>query len=231
MTISRSETTMSSSGFGSTYRPPIVFDIETCGIDDARQYIDLPAAPANYKDPEKIQVYIDEKFQELILRAALDPDLARIVCLGLQTTDRQIVLVAKDEEDERTLLTDFWRLVGDGPDQAPLVGFGILGYDLRVLLRRSLYLDVRTPAVLIDKYRHPGVIDLMDELSFHGAEKFHTLDFYVRRFHLGPFDEDIKGSAVPALVAIGAWPEVMKHCETDVQKIVALARRVGVVRV
>jgi hypothetical protein len=221
----------SSSGFGATYRPPLVFDIETCGIDDARQYIDVPNAPANYKDPEKIQVYIDEKFEELILRAALDPDLARIVCLCWQSGTDLMSIVAKDEEDERLLLSSFWDAVGSGPDQAALIGFGILGYDLRVLLRRSLYLDVKTPPVLIDKYRHPGVIDLMDELSFHGAEKFHTLDFYVRRFHLGPFEEDIKGSAVPALVAIGAWPEVMKHCETDVRKIVALARRIGVVRV
>jgi hypothetical protein len=71
----------------------------------------------------------------------------------------------------------------------------------------------------------------MDELSFHGAEKFHSLDFYCKRFSLGPFPDDIRGSAVPALVAVGAWPEVQRHCEIDVAKIVALARRLGVVRV
>jgi hypothetical protein len=142
-----------------------------------------------------------------------------------------LTIVAKDEDEERQLLTAFWAAVGDGPDQAPLVGFGILGYDLRVLLRRSLYLDVRTPPVMTDKYRHPGVIDLLDELSFHGQEKFHSLEFYVRRFHLGPFEDDIKGSAVPALVAVGAWADVQRHCEMDLAKTIALAKRIGIHRI
>ena len=218
----------SSSGFGATYHPPVVFDIETCGIEDVRAYIETPAAPANYKDPEKIQVYIDEKTEELILRAALDPDLARIVCLCAQAGNEQLAVTAKNEDEERVLLTAFWQLVGAGPDQAPLVGFGILGYDLRVLLRRSLYLGVSAPPIMIDRFKHPGVVDLIDELSFHGAEKFHSLDFYVKRFNLGPFPDDIKGSSVPALIAVGAWPEVLRHCEIDVAKIVALARRMGV---
>jgi len=55
------EAVPSSSGLGATYRAPVVFDIETTSIDDARDYIEMPAAPANYRDPEKIQVYIDEK--------------------------------------------------------------------------------------------------------------------------------------------------------------------------
>jgi hypothetical protein len=222
--------TMSSSGVGATYRAPLVFDIETTSIGDADAYIEPPNAPANYKDPEKIRVYLDEKFQELIRNAALDPDLARVVCIGI--SDGGITTKgARDVEEEREMLQWFWDRVGHGPDQAQLIGFGILGYDLRVLLRRSLYLDVKAPPIAIDKYRHPGVIDLMDELSFHGGEKFHSLDFYVRRFCLGPFPDDIKGSTVPALVAVGAWQEIHEHCEIDVQKTVALARRMGVVRV
>jgi predicted PolB exonuclease-like 3'-5' exonuclease len=220
----------SSSGFGASYHAPVVFDIETSGITDAGDYVEMPVAPANYKDPEKIAVYIEEKFAENVQRAALDPDLARVVCLCAQSGNELLSIVAKDEEDERVLLTEFWKYVGAGPDQAQLVGFGILGYDLRVLLRRSLYLDVTAPPLLIDRYRHQGVIDLMDELSFHGQEKYHSLEFYVKRFKLGPFPDDIKGSTVPALVAVGAWPEVLRHCEIDLAKTVALARRTGVLR-
>jgi hypothetical protein len=223
--------TLSSSGVGATYRAPIVFDIETTSIGDCEAYIDVPNPPANYKDPEKIRVYVDERYQELIRSAALDPDLARVVCLSMMSGGVQQTMVARDVDEEQALLHAFWLAVAAGPEQATLVGFGILGYDLRVLLRRSLYLGVRTPPLAIDKYRHPGVIDLMDELSFHGGERYHSLDFYVKRFGLGPFPDDIKGSTVPALVAVGAWPEIQQHCEIDVQKIVALARRMGVVRV
>jgi predicted PolB exonuclease-like 3'-5' exonuclease len=230
---SLSETTQTAYGLGATYYPPVVFDIETCGIADVQAYLDTPQAPANYKDPAKIDLWVEEKTQELVGRAALDPDLARVVCLGAQIGSEptnRFTICARNETDEHDLLTEFWRLVGDGPNQAPLIGFGILGYDLRVLLRRSLYLEVKTPPVAIDRYRHAGVIDLLDELSFHGQEKFHSLNFYVKRFGLGPFPDEIKGANVPALIAVGAWPEVIQHCETDVAKTVALATRMGLLR-
>lgn len=219
------------SGFGN-YRPPLVFDIETAPILGAREYIEEPAAPANYKDPEKIAAYIEEKHGELVNRAALDPDLARVVCLAAQSSDdaEPICFAAKDEDDERALLNAFWARVGTGPDQATLIGFGILTFDLRVLLRRSLYLNAVRPATIaIDKYRHPGVVDLMDELSFHGAEKYHSLAFYVKRFGLGPFDDDISGASVGACIAVGDWASVTKHCCIDVQKETALAKRIGAI--
>src|SRR5262252_598507 len=162
------------SGFNAEYPLPLVFDIETASIADAGEYIEPPAPPSNYKDAEKIAAYVTEKHAELIARAALDPDLTRIVALGIQGGDEGAqVIIAADEDAERQLLCAFWERVGR--PAAPLVGFGILGYDLRVLLRRSLYLGVKAPRLQIDKYRHAGVIDLLDELSFHGAEKFHSL--------------------------------------------------------
>ena len=212
------------------YRMPLVFDIETAPILNASEYIDPPPPPANYKDPEKIEAYVAEKHADLIARAALDPDLARVVAVGMQVDGMAgpLVMIAKDEAGERDVLEQFWRRVGDGPDQAILIGFAILQYDLRVLLRRSLYLNVKAARVLIDKFRHPGVVDLMDILSFSGAEKFHSLNFYVKRFGLGPFDADITGSAIGLAVATGQWDVIEAHCKIDVAKTVALAKRMGV---
>lgn len=214
------------------YRPPMVFDIETAPIAGAREFVEAPTAPANYKDPDKIAAYIEEKHGELVQRAALDPDLARIVCVSWWTDASDDPeprwIIAKNEDGEADMLRTFWGAVGNGPDQATLIGFGILTFDLRVLLRRSLYLGVAPPSILIDKYRHPGVIDLMDELSFHGAERFHSLSFYVKRFGLGPFDDDMTGASVGLCVSLGDFDSVAKHCRLDVAKETALARRIGV---
>ncbi len=219
-------------GLGAHYRPAMVFDIETAPIQGARDYIDAPPAPANYKDPDKIAAYIEERHQELVDKAALDPDLTRIVCVAFMTDDDRSPssCIAKDEDGERELLRAFWRTVGTGPDMATLIGFGILTYDLRVLVRRSLYLGISPSSVLIEKYKHPGVVDLMDELSFHGAERYHSLNFYIRRFGLGPFDDDITGASVGTCIAVGDWETVEKHCRLDVRKELALAKRIGVLQ-
>lgn len=213
----------------------MVFDIETAPIAGAREFIEAPTAPANYKDPDKIAAYVEEKYEETVQRAALDPDLARIVCISWWTDASDdpgapgpLYLIAKDEAAETNILRTFWGAVGNGPDQATLIGFGILSFDLRVLLRRSLYLGVAPSAVQVDKYRHPGVIDLMDELSFHGAEKYRSLSFYVKRFGLGPFEDDITGASVGLRIAVGDWDSVARHCRIDVAKETALAKRIGV---
>lgn len=220
---------INASGYAN-YRAPVVFDIETAPVSGARDYIERPQAPSHYRDEEKIAAYIEEKHAELIDRAALDPDLTRVVCIARQSELEEVPLcgVARDEDEERALIAAFWLALGSGSDQATVVGFGILTYDLRVLMRRSLYLNVRTPHMSLDKYRHPGVIDLMDELSFHGGEKYHSLNFYVKRFGLGPFDDDITGASVGACIAVGDWDSVTRHCRIDVEKERALALRIGV---
>lgn len=215
-------------GLNAQYAPPFVFDIETAAIRGAREYLETPTAPANYKDADKIAAYIEEKQAEQVNKAALDPDLTRIVCLGLQRDEdaAPVTMIAKDEDGERELLRAFWDHVGT--PAATLIGFGILTYDVRVLLRRSLYLGVKPAHLAIDKYRHPGIVDLMDELSFHGAEKYHSLNFYIRRFGLGPFEDDITGDGIGLSVAVGDWDTVARHCRIDVQKETALAKRIGV---
>jgi len=202
----------------------VVFDIETTAIRDAADYIEPAVAPANYKDTEKIAAWVAEKREERIRRAALDPDLARVVCLSMETGGVPFTQSAPNDQAEADLITAFWDVV---PGRT-LVGFGILTYDLRVLFRRSLYLGIRAPRILMERYRHPDVIDLMDVLSYNGAESYHSLDFYVRRFGLGPFEPDISGSSVSACIAAGDWQTVETHCAIDVRKTKALAERMGI---
>ncbi len=217
-------------GLNSEYAMPrhLIFDLETAGIDDAATYLPPSEAPANYKDEAKIAAFIAEADAAALSKAALDPDLARIVALGVcdPATDALSVHLAKTEREERELLRDFWRIVAG---RVTLVGYNILEFDLRMLFRRSLYLNVPAPAIQIDKYRHPTVVDLMQILSYGDRSKYRTLEFYLHRMSI-EHDHSIGGAEIPGLVAAGEWSKVESHCRADVLGTVKLARRMGILQ-
>lgn len=213
-------------GLDSENAARMIFDIETAPLLDAGDYLEKPDAPANYKDPAKIDAYIAEKHAENLERCGLDVDLCRIVAVGVMAEgDAPEVEFAADEPDERVLLREFWRRVG----QRHLVGFNCLAFDLPVLLRRSLYLGVLAPTIVIDKYRHPNVTDLMRVLDFNGAIKARSLSFYCKRLGIVGQDE-MTGADVAQAVAEGRWAAVAAHCRADVEKTAMLASRLGVFR-
>lgn len=209
-------------GFNGENARKIVLDLETAPIDGAAEYLESVDAPANYKDPEKIAAYQREAQAGQLAKAALDPDLCRIVALGWQHGEDAQSVLCQSEDMEAIHLMDFWeRFRG-----AHFIGYNILGFDLPVLLRRSLYLGVKAPAIQVDKYRHPQVTDLLMLLSNNGAQKFRSLSFYLKRFGLPATDG--KGSEVPALVAAGDWAAVEAHLRADLLATASLAQRVGV---
>lgn len=210
----------------------LILDIEAAGIPNAADYIEPAEAPSNYKDPEKIAAYIKEANAAQVVRAALDPDLARIVALGCcdAATGAVDVKLATDEQEEAALLTDLWRNLRNLHEMnTMIVGYNVLAYDLPVLFRRSLYLNVKAPSIQIDRFKHPSVIDLMAMLSYDGKLKFRSLGFYAERFGI-PHDDSVTGAEIPGLVAAGEWEKVAGHVRADVGTTVALARRMGVVR-
>ncbi len=217
-------------GFDGEYATPrhLVLDVETSGILDAATYLEPASAPSNYKDPDKIAAYIAEAEAAQLAKAALDPDLARVVAIGIwDSADGELTSrTMSNERSEAHALDSFWRLV---TGRTTLIGFGILEFDLRILLRRSLYLGVKAPAIQIDKYRHPTVVDLMQILSFNGSGKWRSLEFYAHRFNL-EHDHSISGADIPALVAAGDWAAVESHVRADVSTTVKLARRMGILQ-
>lgn len=218
-------------GYDNEYAAPrfLILDIETSGIEDAATYIPPASAPSNYKDPEKIAAYIKEAEAVELAKAALDPDLARVVAIGMCDPENGVIhaLLDTDGRNEKAMLSTLWKSVARG--QATLIGYGILEFDLRILLRRSLYLGVKAPAISIDRFKHPSVIDLMQILSFNGSGKWRSLEFYAHRFGI-EHDHSISGADIPALVAAGNWKDVEAHVRADVTTTVKLARRMGILQ-
>jgi predicted PolB exonuclease-like 3'-5' exonuclease len=210
----------------------IVFDVEAVAIDSAGNYLEPVAAPGNYKDPDKIAAYCAQAQIEQLAKAALDIDLGRIVALGTLTesASEPTVHLARDEQDERELLAGFWPLVTKtGFSRPTLVGFNCLGYDLPLMLRRSLYLGIQAPRFQMGKYRHDGIDDLMLTLSFDGAVKYRGLSFYCKRFNIDVPDLT-SGKDIAAMHAAGEWDDIAAHCRADVLKTAKLAQRIGVLQ-
>jgi predicted PolB exonuclease-like 3'-5' exonuclease len=213
-------------GFNDTGAVRVVFDIETAPLAVAADYLEPVEAPANYKDPIKIAAAIAEKTAEQLSRCSLDVDLCRVVAIGYQfaDTDAPTVLTAPDEAQEVAALTQFWTAVGD----RHLVGFNCLAFDLPVLLRRSLYLDVPAPRLQVDRFKHPSVTDVMQLLSFNGTLRLRGLSFYTKRFGFVVPPDTLTGADIPEAVATGRWTDVEQHVRADVLKTALLAERLGV---
>lgn len=213
----------------------LVFDIETAPIADVDQFLGHIQPPANYTKPESIARYLEEKTADEREKAALDPDLCRVVALAFQLQGESDIhgAVAKTEADERLLLERWWGFVrkAGNPIRVTYAGFNIAGFDLPVLLRRSQFLGVPTPHIRLGRYAYqmPDVFDLQNYFTLDRHEKFRlrSKDWWVRRLNLRGADDPNTGADVPTLVATGAWEAVLHHCKQDVAKEVQMMEWTG----
>lgn len=215
-------------GLNNEHAMRICFDIETAPLPEAADYLVEPIeAPSNYKDMAKIAAYIEEKKAKQIDTCSLDPDLCRIVAVGMQVEDdREVYSVAAEAgKDEAAIIQWLW----SHAEGKHLVGFNCIAFDLPVLLRRSLYLGIPAPLIFIDKYRHPDVTDLQQLLSFNGSMPWHGLDFYAKRLGC-PVADTMDGSGIGLAVKEGRWDDIEAHVKADVQKTAFVAEKCGYFR-
>jgi uncharacterized protein YprB with RNaseH-like and TPR domain len=209
----------------------IIVDVETIPHPDAHQWADPVRAARNLKDPAKIEADLKEKAEKQADEFGLDPDTNRIVALGVHVVGRSEpeVFLAKDEFEEReAILRPFWDLYRSLRD-VRLVTFNGFKFDLPVLMRRSMYLDVPHPTLNIDRYRSEH-IDLWQRLSYNGAISARSLKFYARRMGFTTLDK-VDGSQIAQLVKDEKWSEVHDHCLSDIGLTHALANRLGLLKI
>jgi predicted PolB exonuclease-like 3'-5' exonuclease len=212
---------------------PIVVDLETAGLPNAADFLEPVIPDARLKDPEKIAADIIAKTEARQQKLALDWNVGRIVALGWWTNSGgdQSYLACQDEWTERYAITNFW----EWAKRRTIVGFNVKAFDLRFLVQRSRYLGIPHPDVDFGKYSRKGVHDLYLDLTFNdgtydqGAMR-RTLHAFCRRFGI-PVDDSISGKEIPALVEAGEWEQIQAHVTSDVLLTVALAERLGVIRV
>lgn len=202
-------------------------DVETIPLPHAEDWIEPVLAPDNYKDPVKIEAFIKEATGKQIERCSLDPDLCELAAIGWQREqDEEPVVWTRGGYTESEMLRGLWSGVNA---RTVLIGFNVLAFDLPILERRSLYLGVTCPTINVDRYRTPHV-DLQERFSYRGRLKWRSLDFYARRLNLDLPEDEFKGSDVEWLAEAGRWQDIASHCRSDVAKVMAIARRIGVLK-
>lgn len=211
----------------------IICDVETIAHEDAASWQEPIKPAANLKDPAKVAASIAERTAERDEKLGLDPDCNRIVALGYVVvgSNDPVCLICRDEAAEAAALTQFWAEYAApvGQQETRLVTYFGHGFDAPVLMRRSLLLSVKYPALNIDRYRSPH-LDLCHILSFNGALKPKSLKFYAKRFGLTTLDK-VDGADVAKLAAAGDWDAIRDHCLSDIGLTHALANRLGLLRI
>jgi len=206
-----------------------ILDIETVPHPDAHKWAEPVKPDSRLKDPEKIAESIKEKTAERNERFGLDPDCNRIVALGFHFVGHAEpeVFLMRDEFEERHHLIEFWKRF-TAKHGCRIVSFNGVKFDLPVLMRRSMYLDVDYPELNLDRYRTPH-IDLWQRLSHNGVIHAHGLKFYAKRMGFTTLDK-VDGDQIAQLAKEEKWADIEAHCLSDVGLTHALANRLGLLK-
>lgn len=202
----------------------LIVDIETVGFDF--DSFDLKSREYLLKFSET-----EEEKEEAVRRLSLYPLTGEVVAIGLlnpETMKGQILFQDKGEEiagfeedgfsfetgTEKKILEKFWEVVKNY-DQ--IITFNGRSFDIPYLMTRSAVNRVRVSRNLLG-YRFSSKVhcDLMEQLTFYGAIRKYTLDFYAKSFAVkSSKDEGIDGSMVNDLYKEKKYLEVARYCSRD----------------
>lgn len=199
----------------------LYFDVETEANEKALEFMEEPVPPSNYKNPETIAKYIEEKKIEQIERAALDADYGKIIAIGVKENDGEVESkLAGIDITEKGLICWFWKLFAN--NQGQCCGYNIIGFDLPYLMRRSFDLGIVLPNKYkpdLRRYQTYPTCDLMNIMYNWGTAR--GLKWVCKRYGIDNPLPDLDGSQVKDMDS-----ETLKtYVENDVELIYKLYSR------
>jgi hypothetical protein len=207
----------------------ILFDIETAPLPEAEltQFMPVFEAPANFKDPEKIEAAIAAKRKAWIEDAALSPMTGRVLAIGMLHHKSEKFVCIDDSATEATMIQEFWNAIrGDGSQLHTLIGFNINAFDLPFLIKRSWKLGVQIPlGVRRGRYWGDQIVDLRDVWQMGDRQAPGSLDTIAR--HLGVGAKTGSGADFSALWASDR-AAALAYLRNDLELTKLIAERLGV---
>lgn len=205
----------------------LTFDIETIAdlaflTDETARSMRRARArgkvPSNYKDPAKIDAFVEDKLTEWDSKAALSPYTGKVAgwgcALGMQDVEAQASLT-----EEKSLLETFFHEFSRHP--VVLTGWNVRRFDIPFLTMRAMILGVRVPDWWphVRNYRH--IVDLMDMTQDVPGSDPKTLDYTLHR--LGLPLKTASGSEVEDM----SPEQIREYVTADVERERAIAVRVA----
>ncbi len=208
----------------------IVFDIETVGLDFKQ--LDKKAQEYLLKS-----AVTEEEKKEAIQQACFNPLASEIaaICLINPDTDRGAVYfqapgakVQSFVEDgiefqamnEKEILQNFWEKISN---YRQIVTFNGRGFDCPfIMLRSAVHRIYPTKNLMPPRFDSAGHLDLMEQLSFYGAFRRYSLDFYCRSFGLECKMDGIEGGQVGEYFKKKKYEDIARYCVQDVRATAAL---------
>jgi hypothetical protein len=167
----------------------------------------------------------DSAYANRIKLLSVTPLYCRIVAIGMQAGYREDppeAILCKSIDDERAALTRFWGAV---EKYSPLVGFNIRGFDVPVLLCRSIILGITPPRVINrGRYSNREILDLMQEIHGDRCPSGFGLKPTCRMLGIHPDADEVDGSQVNDLVEASNWDAVAEYVRSDVRLVQRLHR-------
>ncbi|MCS7197456.1 MAG: ribonuclease H-like domain-containing protein [Candidatus Bipolaricaulota bacterium] len=217
----------------------LVLDIETVGLpiesfDEAqREYL------LKWAEREETPERQERKREDLIAQLNLYPFTAQVVAIGMLNVQSQRgrvyyqaptkeswrsedTLIEFESGSEREILTRFWE---DVRLYRQIITFNGRGFDCPFLLLRSAILGIKPSRDLMPSRFDAKHIDLLEELTFHGAIRRFNLDFYCKAFGITSPKGRLSGPQINKLFAEGKYREIAQYCFDDVRATAELYRR------
>jgi len=223
----------------------IVFDIETIGVDFESLQQDEQDYILKYAEDEKKAKATKEKLGlwpftgEIVAVCLFNPDTQRgktyfrapASAQGLRRGEPSQKIKPFVEEnieyetmEEKEILTKFWEHI---KNYKQFITFNGRGFDCPYIMLRSAVLKVKPTANLMPyRYDPSAHIDLLDQLTFYGAFRKFSLDFYCRAFKLDNQKiEGVSGDKIQQYFKDGKFLEIARYCSADVKATAELYER------
>ncbi len=212
----------------------VVFDIETIGVDfdelsqDAQDYVLKDAEDEKKAKDKKTKLGLWPFTGQIAAICLLNPDTGKGRTY-FQAPGQKIEPFVEDDIHyevltEKEILERFWQ---EMRGQEQFVTFNGRQFDCPYIMLRSGVLKVRpTRNLLPYRYSADEHIDLLDQLTFYGAFRRFSLDFYCKSFGLenGKL-EGMSGSKVQEYFKKGKFKEIARYCAADVKATADLLER------
>ena len=148
-------------------------------------------------------------------KCSFDGALNHIICLGLAIDDADpIAITANTIDQEATLLTEFYSLIGSLPIVSRFVGHNISGFDLKVIKQRSIVLGVK-PCPHMPFDAKPWDRNPFDTMVQWDSKNNAKLDKIARAMGFEGKGE-VDGSDVYPMWKEGKFKEIIDYCKADV---------------